>query len=62
MPPKVSSKEQVDKYSLPAQEKILKECIAKEGHEFVGMYTNAGISGAGIVNRPYYSALLKAGK
>jgi len=55
---RVSSKEQVDKYSLPAQEKILKECIAKEGHEFVGIYTDAGISGERIVNRPEFQRLL----
>lgn len=55
---RVSSKEQVDKYSLPAQEKILRECIAKEGHELIGIYTDAGISGERIVNRPEFQRLL----
>lgn len=49
---RVSSKGQVEKYSLFAQEKILTECIAKEGHELVGIYTDAGISGERIVDRP----------
>ncbi|MFA5089786.1 MAG: recombinase family protein [Candidatus Omnitrophota bacterium] len=55
---RVSSKEQVDKYSLPAQEKILRECIAKDGHEFVGIYTDAGISGERIVDRPEFMRML----
>jgi len=55
---RVNSKEQVDKYSLPAQERILKECIAKEGHEFVDIYTDAGISGEKIINRPEFQRLL----
>lgn len=55
---RVSSKEQVDKYSLPAQENILRERIAKEGHEFIGIYTDAGISGETIEARPEFSQLL----
>lgn len=55
---RVSSKEQVDKYSLPAQENILKERIAREGHELVGVYTDAGISGETIEARPDFSRLL----
>jgi site-specific DNA recombinase len=55
---RVSSKEQVDKYSLTAQEKILTECIAKEGHELIGIYTDAGISGKRIVDRPEFQKLL----
>jgi site-specific DNA recombinase len=55
---RVSSKAQVDKYSLPAQEKILKECIAKESHELVGMYTDSGISGERIIDRPEFIRLL----
>jgi len=55
---RVSSKEQANKYSLSAQEKILKECIVKEGCEFVGIYTDAGISGERIVDRPEFMRLL----
>ena len=55
---RVSTKLQVDKYSLPAQEKVLKDCIAKEGHEFIGIYTDAGISGETIEARPEFSRLL----
>lgn len=55
---RVSSKVQVEKYSLSAQEKILKECIAKEGHEFIGIYTDAGISGERIINRSEFQRLL----
>lgn len=55
---RVSTKLQVDKYSLPAQEKILKDCIEKECKEFVGIYTDAGISGERIVDRPEFQKLL----
>ncbi len=55
---RVSSKVQVEKYSLPAQEKILTERIAKEGHELVGIYTDAGISGERIIDRPEFQRLL----
>jgi len=55
---RVSTKLQVEKYSLPAQEKILRECIIKEGNELVGIYTDAGISGEKIVNRPEFQRLL----
>jgi len=55
---RVSSKDQADKYSLPAQEKLLKECIAREGGELVGIYTDAGISGETIEARPEFSRLL----
>ncbi len=55
---RVSSKEQVTKYSLPAQEKILRDCIAREGLEFAGIYTDAGISGERIVDRPEFMRLL----
>jgi len=55
---RVSTKLQVDKYSLPAQEKVLKECIRKEGHELVGIYSDEGISGERIVDRPEFQRLL----
>jgi len=55
---RVSSKEQVTKYSLPAQKKILTDCIAKEGHELVGIYTDAGISGERVIDRPEFQRLL----
>ena len=55
---RVSTKLQVDKYSLPAQENVLKDCIAKEGHEFIDIYTDAGISGETIEARPEFSRLL----
>jgi DNA invertase Pin-like site-specific DNA recombinase len=55
---RVSSKEQVDKYSLPAQENILRERIVKEGDEFIDIYTDAGISGETIEARPEFSRLL----
>jgi len=55
---RVSSKESVEKYSLPAQEQILKDCIAKEGLELVGIYTDAGISGERVVDRPEFLRLL----
>ena len=55
---RVSTKLQVEKYSLPAQEKILRECIFKEGYELAGVYIDAGISGERIVNRPEFQRLL----
>lgn len=55
---RVSTKLQVDKYSLPAQEKILKDCINKEGQKLVDVYSDAGISGERIVDRPEFLRLL----
>ena len=55
---RVSSKPQAEKYSLPAQEKILKECISRESQELVDIYTDAGISGERIVDRPEFQRLL----
>ena len=55
---RVSTKLQVEKYSLPAQEKILKDCIAREGQELIDIYTDAGISGERIIDRPEFMRLL----
>jgi len=55
---RVSSREQVDKYSLSAQEKILKECIEKAGQKFIEVYTDPGISGERIIDRPDFLRLL----
>ena len=55
---RVSTKLQVDKYSLPAQEKVLKECVSKENQELVDLYSDEGISGERIVDRPEFLRLL----
>nr|BDD44717.1 serine recombinase [bacterium] len=55
---RVSTKLQVDKFSLPAQEKILSECIAREGQELVEIYCDKGISGEKIADRPAMQRLL----
>lgn len=55
---RVSTKMQVDKYSLPAQEKILKECIQRDNQQLVEVYCDAGISGERIADRPDFMRLL----
>lgn len=55
---RVSSREQVDKYSLPSQEKILKECIERAGQELIEIYSDPGISGERIIDRPDFLRLL----
>ena len=54
----VSTRMQVDKYSLPAQEKILKECIKKDEQKLIEVYCDAGISGERITDRPDFLRLL----
>lgn len=55
---RVSTKLQVEKYSLVAQERVLKDCIAKEHEELVEIYTDPGISGERIIDRPEFQRLL----
>lgn len=55
---RVSSREQVDKYSLSAQEKILKECIEKAEQKLIEVYSDPGISGERIIDRPDFLRLL----
>ena len=62
---RVSTKMQVDKYSLDVQEKILRECIDREGSELVEVYADEGISGERASDRPSFLRLLndaEAGK
>ena len=41
---RVSMREQVDGFSLDAQENNIRQYIATQGWEFVDLYTDAGIS------------------
>ena len=55
---RVSSREQVDKYSLPAQEKALRKCVEEAKQSLIEIYTDAGISGERIIDRPDFMRLL----
>jgi site-specific DNA recombinase len=56
---RVSTDQQVEKFSLPAQEKLMSELAGKHGWEIVKLYRDAGFSGAWIERRPAFSALIQ---
>ncbi len=55
---RVSTDAQVDKFSLPAQEKLTRELAAKHGWEIREVYRDEGYSGSWIEKRPAFFTLL----
>ena len=56
---RVSTDAQVEKFSLPAQEKLTRELATKHGWEICQVYRDAGYSGSWIEKRPAFFTLLK---
>jgi len=56
---RVSTEVQVEKFSLPAQDKLTREVAAKYGWEIVKVYRDEGFSGGLIEKRPAFFALLQ---
>jgi len=56
---RVSTERQVEKFSLPAQDKLTRELAAKHGWEIYKVYRDEGYSGSWIEKRPAFSALLE---
>ena len=56
---RVSTEAQVEKFSLPAQDKLTREVAAKYGWEIVKVYRDEGFSGGLIEKRPAFFALLQ---
>src|ERR1044071_7772396 len=55
---RVSMREQVDGFSLDAQENNIRQYIATQGWEFVDLYTDAGISAKKDSHRPSLEKLM----
>ncbi len=56
---RVSTEAQVEKFSLPAQDKLTREVAARYGWEIVKVYRDEGFSGGLIEKRPAFFALLQ---
>ncbi len=56
---RVSMREQVDGFSLDAQETNIRQYVESQGWEFVGLYTDAGISAKKDSHRPDLARLMK---
>jgi len=56
---RVSMREQVDGFSLDAQENNIRQYVESQGWEFVDLYTDAGISAKKDSHRPSLERLIK---